>query len=154
MKENKGITLIALIITVILLAILAGTSTFSAIATINYTQQNMFIAELKIISEKVNIAKKEIAIGSTTYDNVGKNIDSISPQDKINVQKAFLACGVSNVEQEKFKFFDETELKKIGIYDITQNVLINFESSDIISVEGIIINDNTYYTIESVQEVM
>ena len=77
MKDSKGITLTSLIITVIILIILTGVTTFFGTEVIDYTEENKFVTELKIIQEKVNIINEEISLGSTTYNNVGKTISSI-----------------------------------------------------------------------------
>ena len=153
-KSENGITLATLAVTVMVLAILASTVVFISTSTIEYTRENKFIAELKIIKEIANIISKEIAIGSMAYNSAGSNIDSVSSEIKPLIVVAFAEEGVNGEEQVNYKYFSDLDLKKLGIYDIQQNVLINFSTLDVISVNGIKIGNNTYHTIESVEAVM
>lgn len=154
MKNNKGITIIALVITVIVLAILAGILVVSSIQTVDYTKENKFIAELKVIREKVNIASKEISLGSTVYNDVGKDINTLSTDMRTNILNIFTKCGISAEQQANYKYFDTTELEKLGIYNIEHNVLIDLNNVDIISVDGITINGIIYYTAEKLQTII
>lgn len=54
MKNNKGITLVALIITIIILLILASVATYSGIGVIKSAKLTAFTTELKIMQTQVN----------------------------------------------------------------------------------------------------
>lgn len=54
MKNKKGITLIALTITVIILLILASVATYSGIEVIRSARLTAFTTELKIMQTQVN----------------------------------------------------------------------------------------------------
>ena len=151
MSNNKGITLVALIATVIVLGILAGVAGVATIETIEYTKENKFIAELKAIREKANIINKEIAVGSYSYNNIGRDISTLPADTKNRIENIFRQCGINEEAQENYKYFDITELEKIGIYNINHNVLIDFNNVDIISVDGFAKNQVVYYTVEEIQ---
>ena len=55
MMNNKGITLISLTITILLLIILAGTITYSGINVYKNMLVENFISETKLVQEKVNL---------------------------------------------------------------------------------------------------
>ena len=116
MRNDNGITLIALIIVVTILAILLAVLITTSTGLIGYTHENRFISELKIIREKVNIVNKEISIGSTSYDNVGQSISSLSVEMQSNIQKVFTMSGISASEQSGYKYFNKDDLNKIGIF--------------------------------------
>lgn len=151
MNNNKGITLVALVATVIILGILASLAAVATIETIDYTKENKFIAELKAIREKANIINKEVAVGSYTYNNIGKDISALPTDTKNRIQNIFKQCGISTEAQANYKYFDMPELEKIGIYNINHNVLIDFNNVDIISVDGFEKNKIVYYTVEEIQ---
>lgn len=152
MKTNKGVTLIALIITVIILSILASIIVVTSTQSIDYTKENKFIAEIKVIREKVNIINKEISLGSYAYDDIGKDISTLSTELKTTIQHVFNKCGVQEAYQSNYKYFDFIELEKIGVYNFSNNVLIDFNSMDIISIEGVTKNGITYHTIRDLEK--
>ena len=53
-KSNKGITLIALVITIVILIILASIGTYSGIQVVKSAQFTAFSTELKIMQTQVN----------------------------------------------------------------------------------------------------
>ena len=55
MRNEKGITLIALTITIIILIILASITTYSGISTIKSSKLNKFKQELEIMQSQVNV---------------------------------------------------------------------------------------------------
>lgn len=59
MKNNKGITLIALIITIIILLILASVATYNGMEVIQSSKLTAFTAELKIMQTQVNTIYEE-----------------------------------------------------------------------------------------------
>jgi len=150
-KNNKGITMVILVFTVIILAVLASTVTIASRDSIEFTKKTRFISELKVIREKANIIKKEMAIGSSTYDGIGQAVSSSG--NSAEIENAFVGAHVtSDGEKENYKFFNIVDLNALGIYDINQRVLINFDNLNVISVDGLEINKQKYYTIESVEE--
>lgn len=154
MKNESGITLVVLAITVVVLAILASSVAIVSVSTIDYTKENKFIAEMKLIRERVNIVNKEVALGSMAYSSIGRNISTLSSDEKASVQTAFSGAGVNSSEQANYKYFNMQDLKSLGIYDIEQRVLIDFTNLNVISVDGITVNNVTYYTIEAVEAIM
>ena len=150
MKDSKGITLTSLIITVIILIILTGVTTFFGTEVIDYTEENKFVTELKIIQEKVNIINEEISLGSTTYNNVGKTISSISAEQQETVNSVCTYLGMTASQLVNYKYFDRAELEKIGIDRIDDNVLISFQDRKIISTTGVEIDNTMYYTLDDI----
>ena len=54
MKNNKGITLVSLVITIIVLLILASVFIYSGVNTVRYTKFNKVKSEISIIQTNVN----------------------------------------------------------------------------------------------------
>lgn len=150
MRGESGITLTVLIITVIVLAIVVTIGATSSIEVIDTTKQNKFISELKIVQSKVDIANQEMEIGSIAYDDIGKKIEYLSPDTTNKINMAFEAEGISETEKANFRYFNKEELEKLGVVNLTQEVLINFKTKKVISVDGLQVGDNTYYSRESI----
>ena len=76
MRKEKGITLIALTITIIILIILASITTYSGISTIKSSKLNKFKQELEIMQSQVNVLyekyRTEIEEGQVV--NIGERI--------------------------------------------------------------------------------
>ena len=96
--NNRGITLAALVITVIILLILASVATYSGLNVVKFSKLTTFTTEMKIMQTKVNeIYQKykdgnSIEIDGTTYYgknrndgeltilDIGQTLDSVSTQ--------------------------------------------------------------------------
>ena len=59
MKNKKGITLVSLIITIVILLILASIATYSGISVIKSSRLTAFVTELKIMQTQVNAIFEE-----------------------------------------------------------------------------------------------
>lgn len=152
MKNENGITLVILAVTIIILGIIASLVVVSSLESIDYTKETAFISEMKLIREKVNIANKEIDIGSTAYENLGKEITTLSPEQKTTIYNLFTQYNIATAEQSKYKYFEPSDLEKLGIYNTSNIVVINFSNLDIISITGVKLDGNTYHTVKEVEE--
>lgn len=62
LKNSKGVTLTALIITIILLLILVTTATYTGVGTIQSARLTTFNTEMKIIQTKVEELRSNIVV--------------------------------------------------------------------------------------------
>jgi len=80
MRANKGITIVTLVITVIIIGLLTATATYSGINILSDAKKKAFTTELKAIQEKVNIysdsSANESDITNKSYiiNKVGTNV--------------------------------------------------------------------------------
>ncbi len=140
LSQNKGITLITLAITIIVLAILTT-------ATINVgydTYKDMvvtgYVSRMNIIQSRVNIISQKIEQGDTSYDNVGTAINQLN--DEL-ISKAAIALNGENISD--FKYYNTEALNALGIEKIEQDVFINLNTRKIYSVDGVNYEGQTYY---------
>ena len=127
-KNNKGITLTALIITVILLTIIAGTAVYTGTDVLEDAKEEALIQELQIVQNAVNNEVSKIESGQKTY------ADYIIDADKID-EEAFI------------EYTSEEVQNKFGITGIKQNVKINLITKEVKSVEGIKVDGETKYSL-------
>lgn len=145
MKKEAGITLVSLVVTILVLLILAGTVTVSGINAIEKAKKTSFISELEMIQAKVNTIyeKRKLSQEAADYYNrLGQDI-SILGQDKVNE----IFKGNSS---DGFRYFTKEDLKQIEIEDISQEVVINFQTREVISVRGIQIGNTKYYRLKEI----
>ena len=141
-KDNKGITLITLIITIILMSILVSVATYSGINTYKSMQVTKFVAQMQLIQAKVD----DLAQANET-EGLGEDITE--------AQKNVLDLAYKNGEvkddnddyKSKYRYLSVENLKtQLDIDDVEDEVLINFETREVVSLTGVEYNGNTYYT--------
>lgn len=154
MKETKekGVTLIALVTTIIILLILASVGATSGISMIQSTEFSAFKNELKILQTKVNELNQnnEIDIG-LDLNNEQKNILNIpiisniifnnkTEDEKEKIRKGFRFCNIDYI-----KNFLELD-------GIKRDYIINVEYRYIICYDGYEYNGITYYMIDQIDD--
>ena len=141
-KDNKGITLITLIITIILMSILVSVATYSGINTYKNMQVTKFVAQMQLIQAKVD----DLAEANET-EGLGEDITE--------AQKNVLDLAYKNDEvkdynddyKSKYRYFSTENLKtQLDIDDVEDEVLINFETREVVSLNGVEYKETKYYT--------
>lgn len=143
MKNQKGITLITLVITIVVMIIIAGVTTYSGLESIKSAQTTIFIQELEMIQAKVNVInekRKNNDEEKLYYDNLGHDITVINEET--------LAQVLGESTREGFKYFSKEDLSSIELEDIKQDVIINFDTCEVISITGIEIDGVKYYNLK------
>lgn len=139
-KNNKGITLTALIITVVLLIIIAGTAVYTGTDVLEEAKEEVVIQELKMIQNAVNNEHSKMKLASLNDEDgdgafdyifnltwkIGGNLPDNLP---IEIQSII-------GEGNGYRYFNSNDLNSIGIKGINQSVIINFTTRDVISVNG------------------
>lgn len=136
--------MVSLVITIVVLIIIATVAMYSGTDTLESAQITVFTSEIRMIQQKVNIEYQ-----NGTLSEKGKNLTELD-SNVLSTVKA----GAKIRDWTDYRYFDKTELEKINLTGITQEVLINVSSRQIVSVYGIYIpSDNrTYYTQEQLQQ--
>ena len=146
MKSNKGITLIIVIMTVVLLTILMGLVITSSIDTYNKSKFISFETNMKLIQKKVDMALEE----RIDYKTLGHSLNE--------EQKAKLATIIANDNNnmistedpsaETLRYFSSNDINEdFELSDIRGEFVINFANREVISLDGAEKNNVMYYTI-------
>ena len=171
MKNENGITLVALAVTITVLIIIIFISTNTGKDAYYEMQFQAFEAKMKVIQEKVNLeienykrwenyGENGITINnyiSYLYEksNTGRtpvNANNCSYHNEFNSIAQNLYNEISsNANINNYYYFSTEDLKEIlGIKDIDLNVIINFNTRNIIEKDGIKNPKNTdefFYTL-------
>lgn len=140
MKQERGITLVSLVITIIVLIIITGIAIFAGTSTIKSAKIAGFMTELELIQEKVNTIYEKRKLNKEDinyYSSLGQNISIIDSSK--------LADLLNGVSKEGYYYFSKEDLKKIDLDNISQEVIINFETRDVASINGILVEDKMCY---------
>lgn len=153
MKNEKGITLISLIVTVIVLILLTTAATFTGVEVYKNIAVNNFISEMKLLQERVNLICEKYKLSSeesieaylisqqmNSSTIVDRNTSSGSVSDA-DLKKALDNNDFKNLLKvgETYYFYSDTDIaNKLGIKNLkSQKVLINFNTREVISVFGV-----------------
>lgn len=153
-QNDSGITLIALIITIVIVLVIAGVSIYSGIESLNSTKLNEFYMQLNIVQKRVD----DIAATNESYvDSDGNAIylkesgNVLTDAQKSNLKDILSVKGIPTDADviDYFKYFTFDKLESIlSIKDVEYNMFINFEDRIVVAEEGITLNNKTYYTLE------
>lgn len=160
MKNERGITLVSLVVTIILLFVLASITTSAGLESYRTMQVQTFCAKMKVIQSKVSIIKAEYknwqpapGQGTTLHDYcadvLGFTQVSAIPEDE---QKAFGALisrisatnptswSQSDEVLNNYFYFDTEAINtKLGLKNVDGvSVIINFDTGNIIERHGVI----------------
>ena len=148
MKNEKGITLIVLVITIIIIMILASIAIYSGAGTIRYAKYNKAKSEIQVIQSYVNQWYKECQEAEDKvafFSDYGEETNNCNQEELVNT---FVGAKVSDDEKEKYRFFSEKFLKeKLGL-DISFDYLISIEDRNTILYNGVLYNKKIYYTLD------
>ena len=163
MKNEKGITLASLVITIIVLLIISSIAVYSGVGTIRYAKYNKAKSEMELMQANVNswyeeynnveVKDEEIIEGKTKeeikaikqqviIEKYGVSIND-SSCDQTTLNKTAQATGITKSD---YRFLSEAYLKdKLGM-DSSFEFLVNIPETTVILFNGLTYNGKTYYT--------
>lgn len=144
-KNEKGITLVVLAITIIVMTILATVVTYSALDSLRTAQKNAFISEMEMVQAKVNVIYEKMQNNTQDieyYNSLGQDISVLGDETLIKI--------LGNSSRDGFKYFSKEDLKNLELEDINQEVIINFSTREVISTRGIKIGGVMYYKLSNI----
>ena len=150
-KDNKGITLVALIVTVIVMLILIGVGIFNADQAYKNGQVSKFVTQMQLIQARIDeVIGDTDFITEITAEKPAITSDDISILDKAhqNHEIPYDSSIEYNSEyKNQFKHFTISNLdEELDLSDIDTDVLINFTTKEIVAIDGVEYKDVVYYT--------
>lgn len=142
MRKEKGITLIALTITIIILLILASVSTYSGVSTVKSSKLNKYKQGLEIMQSQVNLLyekySREIEGGQEI--EIGEELTNSEEENN-----AF--TGANETDKAGYRLFTKETLEELGIDGIEKEYLVNIAKRQVISLEPFEQDGEVYYTL-------
>lgn len=153
LKNNKGITLIALVITIIVLMILVSISVSTGLDTAKESRYYNAISQMKVMQAKVNEFYEEYSNGDeTTKNKILEYGQSIADSQK-NEQATKAYVSVKQTDSsvagniEDYRYYDVNYINDtLDIDGIDYDFIINIKLRTVILVDGIQRNETTYYS--------
>lgn len=143
-KDNKGITLVALITTVILMLILVSVTTYSGINSYKNAQVTKFVTQMQLLQAKVD----DLISSKTSEELNSMNLQSPTTQEQQNaITLAFNNEEVTSNTVNEYKVFTKEDVLNIlDVEDVQNDIMVNFATREIVSLVGIEYEGETHYT--------
>lgn len=129
-RKNKGITLISLVVTIIILLIISGITITGTIVGVKETEENAQISELKIIQHAIfeRYTKSQL----TKEELPGTIIEKAEVQ--IIIDEINLISG-NNVELKgnEYRKLNGNDLKNLGISESKDTYIVNYSTGEVIN---------------------
>ncbi len=133
LRKNKGITMVALVITIIILLILAGISVTGVIRGIDETNESTQISQLEMVQHallerktKAQFTKEEELPGTEiSKENLKKVLNEI--KEKTN-QEIILKGKIQD-----YKELNTTDLENLGISKDNDTYIVNYKTGEVIN---------------------
>ena len=139
-KENKGITLIALVITIAVLLILASIATYSGVEFVRQSKLNRFTTEMKIMQTEVNDLYDKNSNGEDVL-NLGKDLD-------LQANSVFTSDASGITDKTGYRYYDQATIQSLEIDGVEGEFYVNVEKRSVVSREGYEYEGVTYYTLD------
>lgn len=156
-SKEKGVTLIVLVTTIVILLILVSIGVTSGTTTIKFANFSQFKNELKILQTKIN------ELNEKNEFEIGQELPQISVDKKNFLNKTEISNiiynNISDDEiikiQEGFKYYSIKYLQdELGLEGIKRDYLINIEYRYVVCCEGFNYDGVIYYMIDQIDSEM
>ena len=153
MKSEKGITLIALVITIIILLILASIAVYNGLNSIRSSKYMVFKTEMQLlqssIDEMYSADKDNLSTYGTDMTSSQKDIFTVTEVNNILSQKSTSLSELQN----GFKYFSKDYIvNDLNIEGITRDYYINMSKRIIIATEPLEYEGVNYYMLEQMSD--
>lgn len=133
LRKNKGITMVALVITIIILLILAGISVTGVIRGIDETNESSAISQLEMVQHallerktKADLTKEETLPGTTAnYTELQNLINEINIKSSANI--------TLRGNKDDYKELSTADLNELGIEKETNTFIVNYKTGEVIN---------------------
>ena len=138
--NKKGITLISLIVTIVVLLILASIATYSGVGIIRQSKLNRFTTEMKVMQTEVNDLYDRYSNGEDVL-NLGKELDS-------QADKVFTSEASGITDKTGYRYYDQETIQSLGIDGVEEEFFVNVQKRSVVSYLGFEYEGTTYYTLD------
>lgn len=155
---DKGITLMALVITIIVMLILSSIVAYTGFDVINSSKLTVFKSELEIMQAEVsNLYERNkngelinnteiIKLGQGLINELGEtNLANSTIINQANLVFTSQKSGIT--DKTGYRYYDSELLKTLGIESVNQTFFINVEKRIVVSYDGFNDEEKIYYTL-------
>ena len=156
LTNEKGVTLQALIITIVLLLIVTSIGATAGTSALEYSKYSKLKTELQLLQTKVN------ELNENNDSSKGQDLNNAPNAQKEILEKEEVKSIIYKGKEDKkdevkngFKFFSVSEIKSdFDLSGIERSYLINVDYRYVVSCEGFKYKNVTYYMIDQMDDGM
>ena len=180
-RDNSGITLVSLVITIIILFILSSIAIYSGVGTIRSARLTKFTVELKMMQQKVNelydsyTNNKSVIVNGIEYMGKGEYTTQTTDDGQTqmiktkqgiqdignNLEENFSTSKLETIfsieesgvaDKEGYKYYDAETLQALGLENMEYTFFEKKKKRSIISTVGLEYDGKIYYTLDQVPD--
>lgn len=149
-KNSKGITLVSLVITIILLMLITSVTVYTGSNVIKQVNLQNVNTDMMLIKAKVKTMEEQAKFNKDNSNYKGTPL--IDVHDNKKIDKLVDEGIVEDIT--KYYLLSREDLNSMGLekIDIADGYLVNYESEEIIYVRGLKKDDNTYHKLSDIKD--
>ena len=157
MKNQKGITMVLLVVTIILLLLLSGITMTVSFQSFDMANVQAYVSKMKVIQGKVdNFVQEAPEIENQEFQKLSELsatddatynafVEMLSNPAKYNIDVTKSWENALDADVNNYYYFTAKDLEKFGLKNQDMDVIVNFQTRNIISRKGIQYKGKTYY---------
>ena len=147
--NQKGITIVSLVITIIVLAILASITVYTGGNILKKTNLQNINTNMMLIQAKTKTIAEQAKFNKDTTSYKGQKISELQGNSKIS---ALVASGTIE-DQEKYYLLSQDDLNRMGLekINIEEGYIVNYDTDEVIYVKGFEANGTVYYKLSEMR---
>lgn len=152
MKNQKGISLITLIFTIILMLIITTIAMYNGFEAYDNMRVQAYVAKLKALQEKVDIFCDKYSVRE--INEMGLSYSQATEKDKntlkqvidMNAVTPLKSWSIVDESESNYRLFSIDDIEKfIGVKDFDVAIWLNPLTRNVIAVEGVKLDNMMYY---------
>ena len=154
LKNSRGITLVTLVITIIVLIILGSVTTYTGSNTIKSARYYNSIAEIKAVKTKVDELYEEYQNGDEAVKTTILNQGEATTAKATELSNAYYVASQNNINgedlgnEEDYRYYSKDYITNIlDIDGIDRDFFINVRTRSVLLVKGVEYKEETYYAL-------
>lgn len=141
-KNEKGITLIVLIVTIIIMLIILSVTIYVGTESIDSSKVTKFIAYMQAIQKKV-----DIIVEYEDYTKYGKEVTPANLYELQEILNSKNEQFLTKKDSQYLRFFDKNDIAKdLEIENVDDQIIVDFQTREVVSLNGIKYEGEKYYT--------
>lgn len=141
-SNQKGITLIALIVTIIIMLILTSVTIEVATGNIENSKMVAFVTYMQTIQGKV-----DILAGHEDYTKYGEKLTNDHKNILQDILNSTEENFITTIDSEFLRYFNSNKIETdLDVGNVEDEIVVDFNTREVISLNGIERNGKKYYT--------
>lgn len=151
-KNQKGITIVTLVITIIVLIIISSVTVYTGSVVIEQATLQTINTNMMLIQAKTKTLAEQAKFNNDTSNYKGTVLSSVTVNDKID--KVIDSGAIDDIN--KFYLLSQSDLESMGLekIEIDDGYIVNYETEEVIYVRGFERDGSTYYKLSELKTVV